>query len=143
MKKRLRILAFVGLAVASLLLMLFLCGFGRNWLSVRQIEKIQLTASGGTTVVELKPEDVCKFVTYYNLSRYVGTVTAENCEMTFLVRIHLNDGSWISLLDYEGARMNVTTSESERFWVDNVLLLHTIQNLAEDYGVTLEAWGCC
>ena len=142
MKQRFRTVAFVGLAAVSALLVLFLCGFGRNQLSVRQIERIELTAQGGTAVVELKPEDVRKFVTRYNLSRYVGTVTAENCEKTFFVRIELNDGSYISMLDYEGARMKVISSEAENFWVDNVLLLHTIQKLAEDYGLTLETWGC-
>lgn len=92
--------------------------------------------------MELEPEDVRKFVNRYNLSRYVGLVDAEHCDHTFFVRMELNDGSSINILDHEGQRMKVSCEKQESFWVDNVFLLHTVRTLAKEYGLTLENLGC-
>lgn len=144
MKKPLRLACIIGLFLIGLVLVLFLCGFGRNFLSVNSVQRIQLTTYGenGTTI-ELEPDDVRKMVSSYNLSRYAGEVTADRCEQTFAVRIELKDGSSIHFRDYEGCRMSVSQEEKGRFWIDNVALLITIRSLAKEKGLTLETVGCC
>lgn len=144
MKNRLLRIGAMILAVVCLLVALLLCGFGRHLISVRQVKKIELTASEftGTATVELEADALRKFIICYNLSRYAGPVTADRCERTFFVSVHLKDGRRIGISDHDGARMKVTGMDTESFWIDNILLLRTVQNLIHDNGLILETWGC-
>ena len=144
MKKRLLRIGTIVLAVACVITGLLLCGFGQNRIPLRQVEKIELTASNseGTATVELGADDLRQFILCYNLSRYAGPVTADRCERTFFVSVHLKDGRRIGISDHDGARMKVTGVEPESFWIDNVLLLQTVKALVRDNGLLLENWGC-
>ena len=144
MKKKLRLIVIVGLSVLCLLLLLFVCGFGRSLISVGQVEKIELTACDqvGTATVELKPDEVRKFIICYNLSRYAGPVQTESCDRRFSVCIYLRDGNQIGLVDHDGGRMKVTGTERESYWIDNRLLLNTVQDMIQDYGLIWNSWGC-
>jgi hypothetical protein len=144
MKTHLLRIGAIILSVVCLLIALLLCGFGQNRIPLRQVEKIELTASNSesTATVELEADDLRQFILCYNLSRYAGPVTADRCERTFFVSVHLKDGRRIGISDHDGARMKVTGMEPERFWIDNILLLRTVQNLIRDNGLLLENWGC-
>lgn len=144
MNKRLLRIGAMILSAVCLLVVLLLCGFGRNPLSVHQVKKIELTASEstGTATVELEADALRKFILCYNLSRYAGPVTADRCERTFYVSVHLKDGRRIGISDHDGARMKVTGMDTESFWIDNILLLRTVQNLIHDNGLLLKTWGC-
>ena len=144
MKTHLLRIGAIILSVVCLLIALLLCGFGQNRIPLRQVEKIELTASNSesTATVELEADDLRQFIMCYNLSRYAGPVTADRCERTFFVSVHLKDGRRIGISDHDGARMKVTGMEPESFWIDNILLLRTVQNLIRDNGLLLENWGC-
>ena len=144
MKKKFRLFGSISFAVVCLLLVLFVCGFGRNLISPGQVEKIELTACDqvGTAAVELKPDEVRKFMICYNLSRYEGPVQAESCDRRFSVCIYLRDGNQIGLVDHDDGRMKVTGAERESYWIDNRLLLNTVQDMIQDYGLILDNWGC-
>lgn len=144
MKKRLLRIGTIVLTVACVITGLLLCGFGRHLISVHQVEIIELTASdsAGTATVELDADALRKFILCYNLSRYAGPVTADRCERTFFVSVHLKDGRRIGISDHDGARMKVTSMDTESFWVDNILLLRTVRNLIHENGLLLEKWGC-
>ena len=144
MKTHLLRIGAIILSVVCLLIALLLCGFGQNRIPLRQVEKIELTASDSesTATVELEADDLRQFILCYNLSRYAGPVTADRCERTFFVSVHLKDGRRIGISDHDGARMKVTGMEPESFWIDNILLLRTVQNLIRDNGLLWENWGC-
>lgn len=144
MKKRLLRICAMILSAVCLLVALLLCGFGRHLISVHQVEKIELTASDstGTATVELEADALRKFILCYNLSRYAGPVTADRCEQTFFVSVHLKDGRRIGISDHDGARLKVTGMDTENFWIDNILLLRTVQDLIRDNGLLLKTWGC-
>ena len=144
MNKRLLRIGTIVLTVACVITGLLLCGFGRHLISVHQVEKIELTASdsAGTATVELDADALRKFIICYNLSRYAGPVNVEHCERTFFVSVHLKDGRRIGISDHDGARMKVTGMDTESFWIDNILLLRTVQNLIHDNGLLLKTWGC-
>ena len=144
MNKRLLRIGAMILSAVCLLVVLLLCGFGRNPLSVHQVKKIELTASEstGTATVELEADALRKFIICYNLSRYAGPVNVEHCERTFYVSVRLKDGRRIGISDHDGARMKVTGMDTESFWIDNILLLRTVQNLIHDNGLLLKTWGC-
>ena len=144
MKKRFLRIGAIILFTVCLLVALLICGLGRNRISVHQVKKIELTASEstGTATVELEADALRKFIICYNLSRYAGPVNVEHCERTFYVSVRLKDGRRIGISDHDGARMKVTGMDTESFWIDNILLLRTVQNLIHDNGLLLKTWGC-
>lgn len=145
MKSKWPRIGIIGLAVVGLLLFPFICGFGHNLIGVQQVVKIELTACDEveTATVELKKGDVRKFITCYNLSRYVGEVEAERCDRTFAVCIYLKDGRQIGIVDHDNERMKVTGMEDQSFWIDNTLLLGIIKKMVNECGLLWESWGGC
>lgn len=107
MKKNLLRITKLSLCVGCILLLLYACGFGRYLIGTWQVEKIEWTACDkeGTSTVELNENDVRQFVMCFNLSRYVGQVTAERCERTFCLCIHMKDGQKIYIMDHDDERM--------------------------------------
>lgn len=144
MKRKLLAVVKIGLAAVGLLLLLYLCGFGHNLIGVCQVDKIELTACDETGIetVELNTSDVRKFITCYNLSCYVGEVSAERCDRTFYVCIFLKDGKQIGVVDHDNKRLKITGIEDQSLWTDNPILLRAIKNMVDDYGLLWTNWGC-
>lgn len=145
MKRILRIVIRIALAVAAVLLLLYWVGFGRRVVGLWQVERVELTASNGagTSTVELEKTDVRNLITRLNCSRYVGEVTADGCEQIFIVRIYLENGEYIAILDGVKGRAIVDPSDGERYWVDDAVLQVFVEELVSDYGLIWEDWGCC
>lgn len=144
MKRKRFCFLIIAMAVVCLLTGLFACGFGHCLIGMRQVEKMELTACDpvGTSTVELQAEDVQRFIMCYNLSRFAGTVTADRCERTFYVSIHMKDGKQIGITDHDENRLKVTGADRENYWIQNRMLLTYIQDLANDYGLHCANWGC-
>lgn len=143
----------ITLIVLSVLLLLFLIGFGRHLLFTPQVEKMTLTAWDGDDVqtVALTDAEIFGFTAIYNLSRYAGEVTAEGCSVKFVIRIYCNNGDYIRIEDHQGSRMKVSGIDvpgfplhgSQSFWVDNPLLLGYIKKLVNAHGLEWETWDTC
>ena len=144
MKKKFLLFGSISIAVVCLMFILFACGFGRNLMSVGQVEKIEMTACDqvGTATVELNPDEVRQFVISYNCSRYAGPVKVESCDRRFSACIYLRDGEQISVVDHDEGRMKITGTERECYWIDNRLLLNTVQDMVQHYGLIWSTWGC-
>ena len=144
MKKNLLRITKLSLCVGCILLLLYACGFGRYLIGTWQVEKIEWTACDkeGTSTVELNENDVRQFVMCFNLSRYVGQVTAERCERTFCLCIHMKDGQKIYIMDHDDERMKVTGLEDQSIWIANPLLFQAVRNLVHDYDLIWDNWGC-
>lgn len=141
MKIILRILMTI-LGICGVLLLLYAIGFGRHRIDPKQVGKIELTAwnQDGTTTVTLNEKDLRKFITRFNLSKTVGEVAAERCECTFIICIYRNDGQRIFIMDHDEERMKVTGIAEQSVWISNSLLLTTIENLVQDYGLQWQSW---
>lgn len=142
MRKLLCCTIVAGLILGCVLLLLAFCGFGRNWIPLKHVEKIELTAwdQNGTATVTLNETDLRKFITRFNLSATVGEVAAERCERNFMICIYRNDGHKIYIMDHDEERMKVTGLTDQSIWICNSRLLTTIENLVQDYGLQWQSW---
>ena len=155
MKEKWRLAAKVALILFGALLLLYVIGFGRHFLSASQVDKMTLTAwdGDGVRTVELSDAEIFGFAAIYSLSRYAGEVDAEGCSIKFCIRIYLNNGDRIRIDDHKGARMEVSgidvpgfwldSPDIRDFWIDNPLLLGYIRFLVTSHGLKWETWHAC
>lgn len=128
----------IGGIIVGILLFLFLLGFGRSFLIVTQVDKIELHTYShaglpGKKLAVLDADEVFKVVALYNLSRHAGDITAEPCCAAYWLVIHLKDGTQIKISEGPHTKSIIDPVSGDRYYLDNSFLVDYIKQLTEDY----------
>ena len=128
----------IGGIILGVILLLFLFGFGRSFLGVHQIDRIELhtyshAGLSGNKKAVLSTEEVHAVAALYNLSRHAGDITAEPCCDAYWLEIYLKDGTKIRISEGVRTKLIIDPVSSDRYYLDNFILVDYIKKLISDH----------